>query len=153
MPAAGREGDGASAENQPAEAAQFDGADGEARDSSRFDDEAVLSYGSGREDGDDSDQQLPAEGQTLREYLIWQLSLTNLSERDQHIVTLFIDSLDDDGYLKQDLAELLALLPAELEIEADDLNIALKHLQNLDPPGVGARSLAECLKMQLEALP
>jgi RNA polymerase sigma-54 factor len=153
VPALGREHDGASAENQPAEAVQADGSDGEARDSSRFDDEAVFSYGGGREDGEDSEQQLPAEGQTLREYLIWQLSLTQLSERDQRIVTLFIDSLDDDGYLKQDLAELLALLPAELEIEAEDLNIALKHLQNLDPPGVGARNLTECLKVQLEALP
>jgi RNA polymerase sigma-54 factor len=44
------------------------------------------------------------------------------------------------------------MLPAELGVEADDLTIALKHLQNLDPTGVGARSPAECLELQLSAL-
>jgi len=55
--------------------------------------------------------------------------------------------------MTQDLAELAALLPPELEIGAEDLTIALKYLQSLDPPGVGARSLGESLSLQLEALP
>ena len=45
------------------------------------------------------------------------------------------------------------MLPEELAIEPDELAIALKHLQNLDPTGVGARSPAECLELQLLALP
>ena len=45
------------------------------------------------------------------------------------------------------------MLPGELAIEPDELAIALKHLQNLDPTGVGARSPAECLELQLLTLP
>ena len=89
----------------------------------------------------------------MREHLISQLSLTQISDHDQKLVTLLIDSLNDDGYLHQDLDELAALLPPELDIEVDDLQVALRHLQHLDPPGVGARNLGECLKLQLETLP
>jgi len=112
-------------------------------------------YGSGaREDGDDDDYpQLAAEKSTLRNHLISQLSLTNLSERDRTLVTLLIESLDEDGYLTQELAELQAMLPEELGVELEDLQIALKHLQNFEPTGVGARNLAECLALQLVALP
>jgi len=66
---------------------------------------------------------------------------------------LLIDSLNDDGYLTQDLEELFELLPEELGVTNDDLNHALFALQQLDPPGVGARSLKECLLLQLKALP
>jgi RNA polymerase sigma-54 factor len=89
----------------------------------------------------------------LREYLNSQLSLSQIPERDRKIVGLLIDSLDDDGYLAQDLEELVDLLPATLEIDIDDLHIARELLQHLDPPGVGARNLKECLVMQLQALP
>jgi RNA polymerase sigma-54 factor len=68
-------------------------------------------------------------------------------------VALLIDSLDDDGYLTQSLEELAAFLPAELEVDLDELQIALKHLQHLEPAGVGARTLGECLALQLAALP
>jgi len=114
-----------------------------------------FSHGGTRSDNDEAEYpQLTAEApQTLREYLIWQLSLTPLPERDQRVVTLLIDSLDDDGYLHQDLDELAALLPPELEIGIDELHVALRHLQNLEPVGVGARNPAECLQLQLEALP
>jgi len=117
--------------------------------------EEDLGFGGDRADAEDDDppQQLAAEAQTLREYLIWQLSLTKLSERDSKIVTLLIDSLDDDGHLQQSLEEIAALLPLELKIDIEELQIALKHLQNFDPPGIGARSLGECLALQLEALP
>ncbi len=64
-----------------------------------------------------------------------------------------IDALDDDGYLTQSLDDLAESLPPELEIEPEELQIALRHLQHLDPTGVGARSAQECLALQLEALP
>jgi RNA polymerase sigma-54 factor len=116
--------------------------------------EEDFSHGGTRSDNDEAEYpQLAAEAQTLREHLIWQLSLTQLPERDQRLVTLLIDSLDDDGYLHQDLAELVALLPPELEIDVEELQVALRHLQNLEPVGVGARNPAECLQLQLEALP
>lgn len=68
------------------------------------------------------------------------------------IAALLVDSLDDDGYLAQDLGELARLLPAELEISIADLESALAYVQQLDPPGVGARNLRECLSIQLLAL-
>lgn len=90
---------------------------------------------------------------SLREHLNFQLSLSQITERDKKITGLLIDSLNDDGYLAQDLDELVSLLPPELEIDIDDLNIALERLQHLDPSGVGACNLKECLVMQLQALP
>jgi len=90
-----------------------------------------------------------ADTPTLRDHLRAQLSLTNLSERDRALVELLIDALDEDGYLTQPLEEIAALLPPELEIEAEELAIALRHLQNLEPAGVGARSPGECLCLQL----
>ena len=94
---------------------------------------------SGREDNDDHDYpQQAAEPVSLREHLSLQLSLSQITERDRRIASLLIDSLNDDGYLMQELEELLSLLPPELEIDIDDLHIALEHLQHLDPPGVGA---------------
>src|SRR3954466_11274635 len=100
-------------------------------------------YGAGgRDDGDDDDYpQVAAESPTLRRHLIAQLSLTKLSERDRTLVTLLIESLDEDGYLGQDLAEQTTMLPEELEIDPEALQIALKHLQHLEQPGVGARNL------------
>lgn len=104
---------------------------------------------------DDEDFEYPqqAEPVSLREHLSWQISLSQMMDRDKRIVSLLIDSLNDDGYLTQDLEELAGFLPPELEIDMDDLHIALEHLQHLDPPGVGARNLGECLDMQLRALP
>lgn len=107
-----------------------------------------------RDDDDERDfPQQAAEPPSLRDHLNSQLSLSQINERDRRIVGLLIDSLNDDGYLAQDLEELVSLLPAELEIDIDDLHIALEYLQHLDPPGVGARNLRECLSMQLHALP
>ena len=127
--------------------------DGEGGDVSHFE-EDFSHVGTPRDDNDEAEYpQLAAEGQSLREHLISQLSLTKLSQRDQRLVTLLIDSLDDDGYLKQDLDELATILPPELDIEVEELRVALRHLQNLDPTGVGARDLSECLMLQLEALP
>jgi len=112
-------------------------------------------YGSGgREEGEDDDYpQLAAESPTLRDHLISQLSLTNLPARDRTLVTLLIESLDEDGYLSQDVTELEAMLPEELGVEPEELQIALKHLQHLEPTGVGARNLGECLALQLATLP
>ena len=77
----------------------------------------------------------------------------SLPVRDRTLVQCLIDALDDDGYLTQSLEDLAEALPPELEIEPEELQIALRHLQNLDPTGVGARNAQECLALQLEALP
>lgn len=107
--------------------------------------------GSGDDDNDYTFQEAAAP--TLREHLLEQLSLMPLSERDQKITLLLVDAINDDGYLEQTLEELAALLQEEPEIDPMELQTALKLIQHLDPPGVGARNLAECLSLQLQALP
>jgi RNA polymerase sigma-54 factor len=92
-----------------------------------------------------------ADTPTLRDHLNEQVSLTNLGERDRALVGVLVDALDEDGYLTQPLEEIAALLPPEAEAGVEELSIALKHLQNLEPAGIGARSLAECLALQLRA--
>jgi RNA polymerase sigma-54 factor len=111
------------------------------------------SYGSPDSDDDNEAPQLGTGSTTLRDHLLQQLLLVQLSDRDKKIVAFLIDNLDDDGFMTQDLAELAALLPEELEIDAEELSIALRHLQNFEPPGLGARTLSECLALQLEAMP
>lgn len=107
-----------------------------------------------RDDDEDSDfQEVQATTTSLRDHLNWQVGLMQLSDRDRSLVRFLVEALDDDGYLTQSLEELQESLPEELEIELDDLQIALRHLQHLDPTGVGARTPQECLALQLEALP
>jgi RNA polymerase sigma-54 factor len=113
-------------------------------------------WGSSSGGSDDDDEAfLPQQVATnsLRDHLNAQLALLNLPLRDRQIVAALIDALDEDGYLKTSLEELLELFSEEIEIEADELSIALKHLQNMEPAGVGARDAAECLSLQLKALP
>ncbi|MBN8441998.1 MAG: RNA polymerase factor sigma-54 [Thauera sp.] len=116
---------------------------------------SVGSGGSGsRDDDDDVDyQEFQAAGISLRDHLDLQVALSPLSDRDRALVRFIIEALDDDGYLHQTLEELLELLPAELEVELDELAIALRHVQNLEPAGIGARTPQECLSLQLRALP
>ena len=103
------------------------------------------------DDGDYTFQE--AEAPTLHDHLIGQLHLMQLSERDQTLSMYLVDAINEDGYLEQSLEELCELLPEELEIELLELQTALKHIQHLDPIGVGARDLAECLVLQLQMLP
>lgn len=110
------------------------------------------SYGTPRGEDDDGDmQQMVAAVPSLREHLEQQLRLTALDHRDCALVTLLIDSLDDDGFLGQSLEELAEVLPDELEIEPEELQVALRLLQTFDPAGIGARNVQECLLLQLNA--
>jgi len=120
-----------------------------------FGDEHVGTGASRREDDDRDDfTQFAAAEPTLAEHLESQLALVGLTERDKRIAAMVIGHLDEDGYLKQDLEELRAAAVAAMpDIEIEDLQIALKHVQNLEPTGVGARDIAECLELQLRAMP
>ena len=105
------------------------------------------------DDGEDGERSFAApDTPTLRDHLNEQLTLTNLGERDRTLVSLLVDALDEDGYLTQPLEEIAAMLPPEAEAGLDELAIALRHLQNFEPPGVGARAPGECLALQLRAL-
>jgi RNA polymerase sigma-54 factor len=110
---------------------------------------------SSRRDDDERDDftQFAAAEPTLQEHLFQQLSLTGLTERDKRIAAMIVGHLDEDGYLKQDLEELrVAALGAMPDLEIEDLNIAMRHVHNLEPTGVGARDVAECLALQLRVL-
>lgn len=106
---------------------------------------------------EESDNKLEAIANTaarpasLREHLLAQWSLLDLDETTRRIGARIIDELDDAGRLNTPLEQIGATLdprPTPQQLEA-----ALARVQELDPPGVGARSLKECLLLQLEALP
>jgi len=111
------------------------------------------SAGPTNDDEEENYSEVVADTPSLREHLIWQLNMSQLDERDRNIIGLLIDALDDNGYLAQPLEEIAELLPQELDITLDDLETALVQLQNLGDPGIGARTLSECLALQLKALP
>jgi len=106
---------------------------------------------SGSDDDGDRSHAAP-DLPTLRDHLNSELALTNLGARDRALVELLIDALDEDGYLTQPLEEIAALMSAEAEVNVEELAIALRHLQNFEPAGVGARTPGECLALQIRAL-
>jgi RNA polymerase sigma-54 factor len=116
-----------------------------------------MSSGHGSRDPDDDtdagDIQAAATG--LREHLTGQLALTQLGERERGVVAYLIEALDEDGYLTQsldELAESIDVADTDREELLEELSIGLRHLQHLDPPGIGARSPQECLDLQLLSL-
>ncbi len=123
-------------------------------DDDRWAADAGTFTGAGRDEDDDSDSRdIHAATTSLREHLGWQLGMTQLSERDRSLVRFLIEALDDDGYLSASLEELWETLPPEYEIDLEELEIALHHIQHFDPTGIGARSPSECLALQLKAMP
>ncbi|HEY8101405.1 MAG TPA: RNA polymerase factor sigma-54 [Burkholderiaceae bacterium] len=100
---------------------------------------------------DDAKPQLEAQDCTLRDHLLEQMRVTCSELRDRALVELIIDALDENGYLEEPLEEIHARLPEELEIEIEELSMALKLIQSFDPAGVGARNAAECLALQIKA--
>ncbi|WP_269844961.1 RNA polymerase factor sigma-54 [Tichowtungia aerotolerans] len=83
---------------------------------------------------------------SLQEHLLEQLSLAGLSDRERGIAEVLIGSIDDDGYLQLDLDGIIGVTP-EFPEELFERIIAI--IQGFDPIGVGARSLKECLLIQL----
>jgi RNA polymerase sigma-54 factor len=112
-------------------------------------------WGGGGSTDDDEDGFYPQQVATssLRDHLLSQLAVLNLPLRDRRLVGALIDALDEDGYLHTSLEEVAEMFPEELEIDPDELSIALCYLQSFEPAGVGARDAAECLALQLKALP
>jgi len=105
------------------------------------------------EDGEEREfQTADRAGTSLAQHLGDQLALMALTDRDRQLAAFLIEALDDDGYLSASLEELADLLDPSLEVETDELSATLRLLQSLDPLGVAARDLGECLHLQLEAL-
>lgn len=93
-----------------------------------------------------------SEGETLQSHLLWQINLTVWTDKDKMIAINIIDSLNEDGYLQASLEEILEGLDEDLDADLDEVEMVLHCVQQLDPVGVAARDLKECLLLQLDAL-
>jgi len=104
--------------------------------------------------GEDDRQQEFADstGQSLHDHLLWQLELARLNPRDLAIGRAVVDAINDDGYLSEPLDVIGASLKPELDPQVAEVERVLAIVQMFDPPGVGARSVSECLMLQLEQL-
>jgi RNA polymerase sigma-54 factor len=103
-------------------------------------------------DDDRSQEFSDQRGETLKEHLLWQLGLARLDERELAIGRAVIDAISDDGYLQDTLAEVIEVLRPEVAVELAEVEAVLAVLQGFDPIGVGARSVSECICLQLAAL-
>ncbi|HUD26931.1 MAG TPA: RNA polymerase factor sigma-54, partial [Burkholderiaceae bacterium] len=115
----------------------------------------ALEWGAAREFREDDEEPSAlgwaAAETTLRDHLRQQLSSTQASPRDRVLIGLLIEAVEDDGYLRTTLDEIRAMCPPSECVELDELTAALRLLQSFDPVGVGARSLDECLGLQIDA--
>jgi RNA polymerase sigma-54 factor len=105
--------------------------------------------------GDDDERQqefADASGQSLQEHLLWQLELARLEPRELAIARAIVDAISDDGYITESLEEIATTLRPEIECGAGEVGTVLSLVQALDPPGVAARSVGECIELQLRQL-
>lgn len=130
----------------PTEAGQ-DSQQDQSWDTERWSQSSSRRNGSG--DGDFDFADITPADVSLREHLRSQLYLLPSSDRDRAVMNTIVEAIDDDGYLRVDLQEMRSLSGLDPEPDDDELNIALKLVQSLDPAGVGARDIKECLLLQL----
>ncbi len=105
---------------------------------------------------DDEERETPlAGGSTFQDNLRSQLALRDIDERVEELGIQLIGNLDEDGYLRRELDSIVNDLAftANIMTTREELEVALKEVQGLDPAGVGARDLRECLLLQLDRLP
>jgi RNA polymerase sigma-54 factor len=89
---------------------------------------------------------------SLTDHLSWQIQMTKLSQRDKLIANTLLHSLDEEAYLRAELSEIAELLPLELGIELDEIQVILSLIKTLDPIGVGAKDLQDRLSLLLDQI-
>jgi RNA polymerase sigma-54 factor len=104
------------------------------------------------EDDAPAAEQVP-EGETLQDHLLWQLHLSPLSPRDRVIGVTLIETIEDDGYLREPLENIAASLAPEIQATVEEIQTVVHQIQQFDPVGCAARTLGECLRLQLATLP
>ena len=128
-----------------------------------FDGFNTASTGSGstsaRPDVDDFDSYQGSTNATIQDHVRWQLNFKHLSETDTLIAEYLMDSMDDMGFVRLDIEELLQSFDTiasfyqwDERVEQDEVMAVLRMIQSCDPLGVGARNLSECLAIQLSKL-
>lgn len=121
-----------------------------------YDDEPGYKTASSNYSADDEDfdnESLLTEGQSLYDYLMEQINLVNISDEDLKIAEYIIGNLDTDGYLRREIkaiADDLAFSQGIYTTKEKVEDILENYIQKLDPSGVGARGLQECLLLQIE---
>lgn len=131
-------------------------------DASSFDtgNYASASTGSGSSRADeDFDSYQGGTSSTIQDHVRWQLNFKRLSEADTLIAEYLMDSMDDMGFIRIDIDELLQSFDTmanfyqwDERVEYDEVMAVLRMIQSCDPIGVGARHLSECLAIQLSKL-
>jgi RNA polymerase sigma-54 factor len=146
--------DGDAAANEVAVSEAIEGSAGESHDDDRDLWQADgASSPRGADDGELSALEKMAADTSLATHLHGQANLLGLSERALFMARAIIESLDDDGYLRTALEELVGLVPVTPSATLEEMERALTAVQSLEPAGVGARSVAECLLLQLPDIP
>ncbi len=102
--------------------------------------------GDGRPANDFADE----SGKTLREHLLWQLEMEHFTPREAIIGEALVDAFNDDGYLTVELDEINASV--DDDVSTEEIEATLTKVQGLDPVGIGARTLSECIVLQLRQL-
>ncbi|HTV77908.1 MAG TPA: RNA polymerase factor sigma-54, partial [Steroidobacteraceae bacterium] len=105
--------------------------------------------------GDDDDRQqefADDSGETVQEHLLWQLEMAHLPPRSLAIASAIVDAINDDGYLTEPLEEIGNTLRPEIQADVGEIEQVLQRVQQLDPAGIAARSVGECIELQLRQL-
>ena len=119
----------------------------------RDDEELPVYYGGERQqDEGNTEQGVIAQNDSFYDQLLEQMTMARLNERERYIMEYLIGSLDDDGLLRKSLSQLSDELAIyhNLDASSSEIEHVLLQLQQFDPAGIGARSLQECLLLQIE---
>ena len=103
--------------------------------------------GSGNEEIMNYENMISAS-QSLYDHLLWQMNLSGFNDEEKHLGEILIQYIDEEGYLKTPLEQ----ISQDEQIPLQDLVETLPLIQELDPPGVGAATLTECLLIQAKHL-
>jgi len=104
-------------------------------------------------DDDDRQQEFADDtGQSLQDHLVWQLEMAKLEPRELGIARAIADAVNENGYLTESLEEIAKTLQPEIVADQADIEKVLAFVQGLDPPGVAARTVGECIELQLKQL-
>ncbi len=100
------------------------------------------------------EMQIPdPDDDSLRDHLLWQINLGRFSETDTAIAAAIVYAIDEDGFLPDTIEDIRASLAPELLVSPEEVTAVLHRVQRMEPVGVASRDAAECLRVQLSAMP
>ena len=141
------------------DAIDSDALGGEGYSSFDTDNYTSVAKSSGSSTNDEFDSYQGSTSATIQDHVRWQLNFKHLSETDTLIAEYLMDSMDDMGFVRLDIDELLQSFDTmasfyqwDERVEHDEVMAVLRIIQSCDPLGVGARNLNECLALQLSKL-